>query len=212
MKTSRKEKLIKLQEYMNLETGEIYPDSFMGEYTLYEKSILKKSLDREIARCDKCPNMNIPRLSANAPGWGNLNSPYFLVGQSLHEPGMVSGLPFILNTGEMIDCVLHILELDRYDVFISNAVHCHPPNNRPSTDEERRNCLSYLAGEIEIVKPRLLVCLGADAKWAIEKLGLKTNKECKVLKVKHPASFAYSSSEGKVDWIIKLANEMEKFK
>lgn len=211
MKT-RPEKLTILRELVNLETGEIYEDRFERENSLYEKALLKKSLDAQIARCDKCPGLNITRMSSSCAGWGNLNAPYFFCGQSLHRPGMMSGLPFILGSGYMLDAALRLSSLTRYDVFISNVVHCHPPNNRSSTLEEKENCLDFLKKELDIVQPKMVICLGEDAKWAIQRLGLKSSKKQRILKVRHPAAFFYNAPEMKVDWIVKLSNEIDRVK
>lgn len=206
----RKDKLILLQNYLNLETGEILKDSFVEENLLYERGLRKKSLDDRIAKCKKCPGLNITRLSENCPAWGDLLSPLFFIGQSLHMPGMATRLPFILGSGFMLDAALRIIGLTRWNVFITNVVHCHPPNNRPSTMEEKENCLPYLVEEIDIVKPKMIIALGNDATWAIQKMKLRSKKEQRILKVKHPASFFYSAPEKRVEWILKLATEMEK--
>lgn len=208
--STRKEKLIILRDFVDLDTGEIDKSKFDRENLLYEKSIHKKCLDRHISKCTKCPQMNIARYSESCPGWGNLNALYFFVGQSLHRPGIMSGLPFILGSGYMLDAALRLSGLTRYDTFISNVVHCHPPNNRSSTMEEKKNCLPYLKDELAIISPKLVVALGNDANWAVQKLGLKTSKKQRVLKVKHPASFSYSAPEKKVDWIVKLSLELDK--
>ena len=210
--STRKEKLIALREFVDLDTGEIYKDKFDRENLLYEKGLRKKSLDKQISKCSKCPQMNIPRYSENCSGWGNLNAPCFFVGQSLHRVGMVSGLPFILGSGYMLDAALRISNLTRYNIFISNVVHCHPPNNRPSTMEEKKNCLPYLKEELNIVSPKLIVVLGDDASWAIQRLGLETKMSRRILKVRHPASYSYSAPEKRIEWIVKLSLELDKIK
>lgn len=210
--SSRPEKLTALRNFVNLETGEVYEDKFIWENSLYEKAVQKKSLDKSISSCNKCSQMNIMRYSENCPGWGNLNSPYFFIGQSLHRPGMMSTLPFILGCGYMLDAALRLSGMRRHDVFLSNVVHCHPPRNRPSTMEEKENCLSFLRQELEIVQPKMVIALGADAEWAIQKLKMKSSKSQRILKVKHPASFMYSAPELRIEWIIKLSTEMDRLK
>ena len=211
MKT-RKDKLVILEDFLDLETGEIDKASFEYENTLYDKAVQMKSLNNKIRKCSLCPGMNIKRYTECCPGWGNLNSKVFFIGQSLHTPGIMSDIPFILGCGYVLDASLRLSGLLRKDVFISNTVHGHPPGNRASTDEEKTNCLRHLMTEIEIVKPELLVALGNDAQWTIKEMamtGFCTGVN-KVYCIKHPASFMYASSELRIDWIIKLSLEIDK--
>lgn len=208
---TREQKLTYLQEFMNLETGELNKESFTWENSLYEKALRKKCLDAQILKCRKCEGLNIKRFTECAPGWGNLNADIFFIGQSLHKPGVQTSIPFILGSGYMIDAALRLSKLLRKDVFLSNVIHCHPPGNRGSTDQEKKNCESYLWQEIDIIQPKMIVALGNDAKVFTEqpKLWLKQAPP-RILKVKHPASFSYREPESKPNWIVKLSLEMDK--
>ncbi|MBE5513766.1 glycosylase [Mycobacteroides abscessus subsp. abscessus] len=124
---------------------------------------LKIALDDEIARCRRCDGMNIPGVTASAPGYGCLTSPAALVGQSLCEKCMDSQVPFTGGSGDLIDAGIQLAGLEKRDVFISNAVHCHPPKNRPSHEREIVNCSPFLHRELDIVRPRLVITLGRDA-------------------------------------------------
>jgi len=203
MKT-RKEKLIALREMIDLETGAINTDFFEYENTLYDKAVRKKSLDFYINKCQLCEELNIKRYSDSCGGWGDLNAKVFIIGQSLHRPGILSGLPFILGSGYLLDAALRLSGLLRKDVFITNVVHCHPPRNRGSLESEKKNCLPFLVQEIRIVSPQLIVALGNDAHWATDKIDVKA------LKVRHPAFFLHSAPEDSIEWIIKLSNEIDK--
>jgi uracil-DNA glycosylase family 4 len=210
--SNRREKLIALQQYLNLETGEVDTSAFEDEKLLYEKSILKKSLDSRICRCDRCPGLNIKRSTECCCGYGDLNARIFFIGQSLHQPGVDTGVPFINppdnpnSSGWCIDAALRLSGLRRKDVFMSNVLHCHPPNNRQSTAEEKENCLEYLQEELDIVCPDLVILLGNDAAQA----PLNFNAVGKVIKMKHPATFSYSAPERKIDWILKLSKILDK--
>jgi DNA polymerase len=210
---TRRDKLVALQSFANIETGELDLSKFVYENTLYEKAVKMKQLASKIAKCRACPDMNIKLYTESCPGWGNLNAQVFFVGQSLHEPGVLSGLPFIQGCGYSIDAALRLSGLLRKDVFFSNAVHCHPPANRPSTQGEKDNCIHFLLQELDIVQPKLIVALGNDARDAIELIppSVKAMKnKTKVLKIKHPASFMYSAPEERIGWIVKLSLEIDK--
>lgn len=215
--SSRRDKLVALREFVDLETGKVLTDSFTYENTLYKKAVKMKTLAAKIRRCRKCPGLNVKRFTEACPGWGNLNSSIFFVGQSLHKPGVSSGLPFILGSGYCIDAALRLSGLLRKDVFFSNVVHCHPEGNRTSTQQEKDNCLGFLIEELEIVQPRMIVALGNDAKSFVNnfiigyrKLITEAEDTVKVLKIKHPASFMYSAPEERIDWIVKLSLEMDR--
>ena len=211
MKT-RKDKLVILENFLDLETGKIDESAFDWENQLYDKAVQMKALNNKIRKCTLCPGMNIKRYTECCPGWGNLNSPVFFIGQSLHTPGILSDIPFILGCGYVLDASLRLSGLLRKDVFISNTVHGHPPGNRASTDEEKNNCVGYLANEVQIVKPQLVVAHENDAKDTLNYLLTHSPLlvKVKVLRIKHPASFMYASSELRIDWIIKLSLEIDK--
>lgn len=120
-----------------------------------------RMLQNEIILCKKCPGLNIPTLTESCPGYGNIDSPIFIVGMSLCGPCMKTQVPFTGGSGEILDIIFEKLGVVKKDLYISNLVHCHPPKNRPSTEEEIKNCLPYLLKEIELVNPLLLVFLGS---------------------------------------------------
>lgn len=138
------------------------------EDTVASRRLLKLALDGEIRDCRRCEGMNIEGVTASAPGHGSLNSPVALVGQSLCQKCMESQIPFTGGSGELIDDSIKRAGLEKEDLFISNAVHCHPPKNRASHQHEIVNCTAFLHREFEIVRPRLVITLGRDAKRVLE--------------------------------------------
>jgi uracil-DNA glycosylase family 4 len=128
---------------------------------------LKITLDTKIANCRRCDGMNISGVTASAPGYGCLTSPVALIGQSLCEKCMESQIPFTGGSGDLIDAGIKLAGPEKSDVFISNAVHCHPPKNRPSHQHEIVNCSPFLHRELEIVRPRLVITLGRDAERVV---------------------------------------------
>ena len=208
------DKLVALADLVELETGTLHEDRFTYENDLYVKAVQYKRLVRQQRVCRSCPDMNIPSFTQGCAGWGNLNAKIFFVGQSLHEAGMLSALPFIKGSGYSIDAALFLSGLRRHDCFFSNVVHCHPQNNRPSTDEEKSNCRQFLLRELNLVQPKLIVAMGNDAKVAsvewVESFEAWEEKPPKIYRCKHPATFMYAAPEQRVDWIIKLSLRMDK--
>ncbi|AYM43072.1 uracil-DNA glycosylase [[Mycobacterium] chelonae subsp. gwanakae] len=141
---------------------EVNQDAVLPD-TVESRRRLKIVLDDAIKRCRRCEGLNISGVTESAPGYGCLTSPVALVGQSLCEKCMDTQIPFTEGSGDLIDAGISSARRKKKDVFISNAVHCHPPKNRVSHQYEIVNCSPFLHRELEIVRPRLVITLGRDA-------------------------------------------------
>lgn len=124
-------------------------------------------LAQAVRQCRACPGLNIPGETQAAPGYGSPQSPVFIVGQSLCKPCMETQVPFTGGSGRFVDQSFERAGVSKADAFITNVVHCHPPGNRPSREYEINNCSTFLRQELRLIKPRLVVCLGRDARQAI---------------------------------------------
>lgn len=124
---------------------------------------LRALLDDEIRACRRCEDMNERGITQAAPGWGSLDSPVVIVGQSLCEQCMAPQEPFFEGSGSLLDTSFERAQCKKPDLFITNAVHCHPRGNRASYPHELVNCSPYLYRELEIVRPSLVIGLGEDA-------------------------------------------------
>lgn len=99
----------------------------------------------------------------SSPGFGNLNSRIMIVGQSLCRKCMDTQIPFTGGSGRILDQALRIAGVQKSQLFITNVVHCHTPDNRKSLPHEILNCSPFLLEEIEIINPRTIIPLGQDA-------------------------------------------------
>jgi DNA polymerase len=120
----------------------------------------KMQLDDEVRACRRCVDMNEEGVTQAAPGWGSLDSPVAIVGQSLCEQCMRPQEPFYEGSGSLLNTSFKLAGCEKADLFITNAVHCHPRGNRESHSHEIVNCSPYLYRELEIVRPRLGIGLG----------------------------------------------------
>ena len=73
------------------------------------------------------------------------------------------GRPFVGRAGQLLDRMLAAIGLDRRKVYIANVVPWRPPGNRTPTPQETAACLPFIRRQIELVDPRILVCLGGSA-------------------------------------------------
>lgn len=201
-----------LRRLLDPESGQLREAAFVRENRLYEKALRKKRLDDKLRTCRKCPGLNESGDTECCCGWGDLDAKIMFVGQSLHEPGVRTGVPFILGSGLLIDCALRLCSLARKDVFFTNAVHCHPPGNRASTTKELEACLLHLTAEISIVKPAIILCLGNDAMASVAQIKEADNlpEGTLVVKLKHPAAILRGSPEDNKDWILRCAKQMRR--
>lgn len=131
---------------------------------------VKRAHDRladRIRTCTKCAGMNVKGKTQAAPGWGNLGSPVVIVGQSLCGPCMAAQEPFVGGSGDLLEAAFDLADVRKRDLYITNVVHCHPEGNVKSLREWKTNCTPYLGEELRLVRPKLIVGLGGDAKVAV---------------------------------------------
>lgn len=118
-------------------------------------------LARECAGCMKC---ELGRTRTNiVVERGSRSAPVMLVGEGPGEQEDRQGRPFVGPAGQLLDLLLSGLMFDEEDYYICNIVKCRPPNNRTPSDEEAEKCLPFLRNQVALVKPRIIVCLGATA-------------------------------------------------
>ena len=79
-----------------------------------------------------------------------------------------TGEPFVGKAGELLTAaIIKGLKLTREDVYICNVVKCRPPENRTPQPDEIKKCLPYLEKQLELIKPKTIVCLGGTAQKAL---------------------------------------------
>ncbi len=96
-------------------------------------------------------------------GVGNPSGSLMLVGEGPGAREDELGEPFVGRAGQLLTRILAAINLGREDVYISNIVKCRPPNNRQPSPQEMEVCMPWLKEEFRLVKPRVLVLLGATA-------------------------------------------------
>jgi uracil-DNA glycosylase family 4 len=97
-------------------------------------------------------------------GEGNPDADLMFVGEAPGATEDSMGKPFVGRSGELLTKMIeNVLHLKREAVYITNIVKCRPPNNRVPTPSEAHTCQPYLLKQIKLVKPRLIVSLGATA-------------------------------------------------
>ena len=115
----------------------------------------------EMKDCRKCGLCEA--RSTIVPGEGNLEAELLLIGEGPGQQEDLQGRPFVGPAGQLLDKMLAAIDLKREEVYIANVVKCRPPKNRTPTPDEAAACLPYLRMQTALIRPRIIVCLGATA-------------------------------------------------
>lgn len=96
-------------------------------------------------------------------GDGSANARLMFVGEGPGADEDAQGLPFVGRAGQLLNNMIGAMGLKREDVYIANVVKCRPPGNRTPEPEEANTCSPFLFQQIDVVRPEVLVALGATA-------------------------------------------------
>ncbi|MCW8397963.1 uracil-DNA glycosylase [Legionella sp. PATHC038] len=119
------------------------------------------ALAKEVAACTRC---SLHKTRTQTVFFrGSSNAKLMIIGEA---PGFYEdqqGLPFVGKAGSLLNQMLQSIEMQEHDVYIANVLKCRPPNNRDPQMEEITQCSSYLARQIELIQPHLILALGRFA-------------------------------------------------
>lgn len=114
-----------------------------------------------VSECQKC---SLYKTAHNpVPGAGNPNAEIVFIGEAPGANEDEQGLPFVGNSGKLLDKLLNTINIPRQDVFICNILKHRPPENRDPTSDEIKVCVPYLKAQLKIIKPKIVITLGRFA-------------------------------------------------
>ncbi|NLJ72678.1 MAG: uracil-DNA glycosylase [Syntrophomonadaceae bacterium] len=96
-------------------------------------------------------------------GEGKPDARLMLIGEGPGKDEDDIGRPFVGKAGQLLDKILLAAEIPRSEVYIANVIKCRPPSNRLPKPDEVKVCQNYLEAQIRLIKPDIIVCLGALA-------------------------------------------------
>jgi uracil-DNA glycosylase len=96
-------------------------------------------------------------------GVGNANADLMFVGEGPGADEDEQGEPFVGRAGQLLNNMIAAMGLQRRDVYIANVVKCRPPQNRTPEKDECDTCSPFLMRQIEVIRPKVIVALGAVA-------------------------------------------------
>ena len=126
------------------------------------------ALQQQALACTRCAHLAASRTQV-VFGVGNPDARLMLVGEAPGADEDEQGEPFVGRAGQLLTKIIQATGLDRGDIYIANILKCRPDTpgqdsgNRKPRPEEMETCLPYLHSQIDIIKPGVLVALGAVA-------------------------------------------------
>lgn len=135
---------------------------------LVDKASLLAPIQARVAVCVKCPHLAASRTQT-VFGVGNPDAELMFIGEAPGADEDARGEPFVGRAGQLLTKIIAAMGFTRAEVYIANVLKCRPDmprgssGNRPPTPEEMQTCLPYLAEQIDIIQPKVLVALGATA-------------------------------------------------
>jgi uracil-DNA glycosylase family 4 len=118
--------------------------------------------------CVKCPHLAASRRNV-VFGVGNINAELMFIGEAPGADEDEQAEPFVGKAGQLLTKIIQTMGLQRGDVYIGNILKCRPDTpgqtagNRKPTAEEMQTCIPYLHGQIDLIRPKVIVALGATA-------------------------------------------------
>ena len=133
------------------------------------------ALKKRCLACRECP------LSQGRQhvvfGAGDPESELMFIGEGPGEQEDLQGEPFVGPAGHLLDDMLEMIDLDRSRVYIANVVKCRPPRNRDPLNTEQEACRHWLDAQLDLVRPKIIVCLGRIAAMGIIKPDFRITRE-----------------------------------
>ena len=120
-----------------------------------------RAIREEIGDCTRCA-LHIGRNKL-VFGDGSPNARLMFVGEGPGADEDAQGIPFVGKAGQLLNNMIMAMGLKREEVYIANVVKCRPPANRTPEPHEANTCSPFLFRQIDVVRPDVLVALGATA-------------------------------------------------
>jgi len=129
-----------------------------------------ESLAVAVAACTRCDLYQA--RTQTVFGVGDPHADWLIIGEAPGAEEDRRGEPFVGRAGSLLNAMLRAIGLSREQVYIANILKCRPPGNRDPRPEEVALCSSYLAAQVNMIAPRIILALGRIA--AQNLLGLST--------------------------------------
>jgi uracil-DNA glycosylase family 4 len=133
-----------------------------------DKAAAFATLRERALACVKCPHLASSRKNV-VFGVGSIDAQLMFVGEAPGADEDEQGEPFVGKAGQLLTKIIQATGLSRADVYIANILKCRPDTpgqsagNRKPTSDEMATCIPYLHEQIDLIRPKVIVALGATA-------------------------------------------------
>ena len=190
--------VIKKQETQTLEEKEQNKDDL--------KNLSIEQLEKLTLSCQKCSLYNSRKNVVF--GEGDPNADLLFIGEAPGRDEDIQGKPFVGLSGQLLTKMIKAMGYDRDQVYIANIIKCRPPYNRNPNPDEAKYCLNYLNRQIELIKPKVIILLGAvPLNYLLGLSGItrlhgewKEYNGIKVMPTFHPAFLLRDSRQKRPAW------------
>lgn len=177
-----------------------------------------EKLNEKCLECRRCP---LYESRTNLVfGVGDHKSKVLFIGEGPGEQEDIKGEPFVGRAGKLLDDMLAMIGLDRSKIYIANMVKCRPPKNRDPNSTEQEACFEWLSRQIELIEPKIIVCLGRIAAMKMIDENFKISKQhglwfkyenIDITALYHPAALLRNPNR-RPETFVDLKNLQEKIK
>lgn len=132
------------------------------EYGVADPAAALQLIREDLGDCTRC-RLHQQGRKQIVFGVGDPRAELMFVGEGPGADEDAQGEPFVGRSGQLLNNMIKAMGLRREDVHIANIVKCRPPNNRQPERDECETCSPFLMRQITVVKPKVVVALGATA-------------------------------------------------
>lgn len=120
----------------------------------------------DLGECTRCKLHRLGRRQI-VYGVGNPDAELMFIGEAPGRDEDIQGEPFVGRAGQLLTRMIEAMGLSREDVYIANVIKCRPPENRNPEPDEVASCEPFLLRQIDAIRPKVIVALGAIAVKAL---------------------------------------------
>jgi DNA polymerase len=186
----------------------LFPAASAESIPVAERAAALQAIQEDIGDCTRCP-LAFQGRHTIVFGDGDPNARLMFIGEGPGADEDMQGLPFVGRAGQLLNNMIAAMGLKRAEVYIANIVKCRPPQNRVPEPEEANTCTQFLFRQIEVIRPQVIVALGATAatyllggKSALARLRgrLHEARGAKLIVTYHPAYLLRDPTQKKEAW------------
>ena len=129
-------------------------------------------------QCLTCRGCGLHETRTNAVfGVGAPDAEVLFIGEAPGANEDEQGEPFVGRAGKLLDDMLAMIGLNRQKIYITNSIKCRPPQNRDPLNTEKDACRGFLRRQVELMRPKIIVCLGRISAAELIKEDFKITRE-----------------------------------